>query len=194
MDHAGERKDGAAFLAAPVPEEYEIGARGLNVRALARLSGSNTFRREDVTAFEEGGRLYRLALEATVELDVDPATVPLPAACRMEVTLSADADWGDAPAEQGSERFTLPCRISERDGRVLVIADGFEPETLHSAWSDYFEAHGVWARHSGLLSNALFDLFRPVLEVDRTRPEALLQNHGDAWYAEMKNPPPQSIE
>jgi hypothetical protein len=182
-----------------LPEGYETGDRRLNLMGYRRQTDGSYLRNDDHLTISRSDPGYYQDLQFTAEVSLDggiPSTVA-PTECHMTVTLTVSVDAGtDAMPIEGVETFEFDCSRVEGpdDSWPRIAAAGYEESAYSGNWMDLFQDRGIWDRYPVAISNAMYDLFRPVLSFDPADESRLFRDVYNAWYVEMVNPPPTSIE
>lgn len=143
------------------------------------------------------GTYTKSSIIIDVTFDKPLAAVSGSMECQMSVTMSVRADLGAAGGPySGEETFALPCTYGPQTSRpwLRIVANGFEQSAYDSTWMDLLTQKGVWKKYPAVVSNALYDEFRPILYFDAADPNTLFPDVHLNWWNEMLTPPPSSIE
>jgi hypothetical protein len=180
----------------PPHESYVLGTTALNTMAYARADDGLTFHRRDrrVTV-PPNGDTYDVTVEIDIAFDAPLAAPQGPTACVMIVDISVTTVWG-METHPGAETFTLPCTYQPDEDRpwIRVTADGFEQSSIDYSWGQYLGEMGVWDKYPSLVTNPLYDAFRPVLFYAPSSGARLFHDRQSAWYLAMEHPPPTTVD
>jgi len=182
----------------PPFEDYVPGTAGLNRMAYARVGDAPTWHREDrlISKTEIGG-LYDVAITIDVSLDAPLITPPEgPTACAMTASILVATSLDGEPPATLAETFELPCTYEPHETRswIRILANGFEESMWDNSWSEYLSEKGIWQKYPALVTNPFYEAFRPVFFYEPGKEARLFHDVSFAWYAEMKNPPPATVD
>ena len=176
------------------------GARALNRMAYRTSDDGRTWHREDWrTTIQLGAETGYYDEHLSIRLGFDHPIQPdrLPDQLVMTVRLAATVDLGTNAREMDdSLDFSWPAEavLDPGTGRVRIAADGFAGGPPVSAWLDFLIDQGAWDWMPPMVAEVFARSFVPVLHVDPADPSALFHDLPSAWYTEMLDPPPESVD
>jgi hypothetical protein len=182
----------------PPDPSYVAGARALNTMAYRRAGAPLVWRRETTSKSDwstpaPGSSSTSLKIDVT--LDAAPAPSTSPVACAMTLAFEASASPASGPLlSSGTESWSLPCHYANKGPWILVTADGFEQSDVDSSWTDFLTAKGIDAKYAPAVVSLFDEGFRPILYLAPSQPDEMFHDIGFAWFYEMKNPPPATVQ
>jgi len=182
----------------PSDPSLKAGKRAINRKAYV-LKGPGMYQRDDRhdVAYDGTPANATITIVAVkVTFDKPLQNVAVETACQMNVTLAVSNDPGGTGGKfaSGSETFVFACSYGPdaTTGWIRVAAQGFEKEPSGDAWMKFMTSKGWWNKYSPVISNSLYDEFRPVFYFQPQKPEMLFHNFA-GWYVEMLSSPPTKV-
>lgn len=180
----------------PMPDGYQAGNRALNTMAYVRTGDDFTYRRTDSRNWTSnpGDYLQTILIEVSFGAPFEPVSEPTP--CSMKVRMVGSVSGSQTMPQQGEEFFSFGCMYGPVPDSpwIRVLADGFEENVWGGQWMDLLSKMGIWDKYSAPLSSMFYEKFYPSFYIAPDNSNVLIDNRSTAWYQQMLDGPPVSVE
>lgn len=144
---------------------------------LAQSADRTIYRREYDRAHRDAKGEQRSRFVSTLRFAHAPASLANPAACRLDLTVTAASVVDSRPQRTVSHRFTFDCDITPRAKgpftRLAVRGFSTDPSSASTEWSNYIGLRHLLDDHPTQTQDAFRYAFEPVLYFDPADPWVL---------------------
>lgn len=175
---------------------YVAGSHLLNVSAYSRIPGTfqyvRTFRERSTPTPSSSYTPYERQLDVSLSFK---EALPTEGACSVKVDLKGTVIWYDSGPKTftDTESFAFPCQVQGMSSKpwTAVSLTPFVGDAA-GGWSKYLTEQGVFKK-PGPVPDLINGNFRPQFFFLNGQSDVLFSDGYQAWWSEMKTPPPTTI-
>ena len=187
-----------AFGDVPKPNQsgYVAGTHLLNVNAYVRIPATfqyvRTFHERSTPTPSSSYTPYERQLDVSLSFK---EALPAQGACSVKVDLKGTVIWYDTELKTftDTESFVFPCQVQGMDSKpwTAVSLTPFVGDAA-GGWTAYLTDQGVFKK-PGPVPDLINGNFLPLFFFLNGQSDVLFSDGPQAWWSEMKTPPPTTI-